>query len=52
MSTGRADKNAFAGFVTRLTTGSGDKESVCSDALAQKQAFWLSRAQKRDAAAQ
>lgn len=42
----QGDKNAFAGFVTRLTTGSGDKESICSDALMQKQAFWLSRAQK------
>lgn len=42
----QGDKSAFAGFVTRLTTGSADKESVCSDALVQKQAFWLSRAQK------
>ncbi|WP_368900050.1 toxin TcdB middle/C-terminal domain-containing protein, partial [Morganella morganii] len=42
----QGDKSAFTGFVTRLTTGSGDKESVCSDAIVQKQAFWLSRAQK------
>lgn len=42
----QGDKSAFAGFVTRLTTGSGDDEVVCSDAVVQKQAFWLSRAQK------
>lgn len=42
----QGDTAAFTGFVTRLTTGSGDNEVICSDSVQKKQAFWLTRAQK------
>lgn len=42
----QGDSAAFAAFMTRCTTGSGDTETLCTDEQQKKQAFWLARAQK------